>query len=112
MIRLTKSLQAWGTPNFEAALQVELEQIPSDLLPLQRGLATTSHVSDNPHKVMIINVADEENTIRVKAGIFYSGMVIGCSCADDPTPINEQSEYCEVDVAIDKRTAETSVELL
>lgn len=112
MIRLTKSLHAWGTPNFEGVLKAELEQISADLLPLQQGLATTSHVTETPHKAMIINVADEANTIRVKAGIFYSGMVIGCSCADDPTPISEQSEYCEVQLAIDKQTAETAVVLL
>lgn len=112
MIRLTKSLQAWGTPNFENVFKSELEQISADLLPLQQGLVTTSHVTDNPHKAMVLNVADEADTIRVKAGIFYSGMVAGCSCADDPTPINEQNEYCEVQVAIDKRTAETSVVLL
>lgn len=112
MIRLTKSLQAWGTSNFEGVLKTELEQISADLLPLQQGLAITSHVTESPHKVMIINVADEAGAIRVKAGIFYSGIVIGCSCADDPTPINEQSEYCEVQFVIDKKTAETSVILL
>lgn len=112
MIRLTKSLQAWGTPNFEGALKAELEQINADLLPLQQGLATTSHVAENPHKAMIINVTDEADIIRVKAGIFYSGMVIGCSCADDPTPINEQSEYCEVEFLINKNTAEARVLLL
>lgn len=112
MIRLTKSLQAWGMPNFEAVLKEELEEIGRDLLPLQQGLATTSHVTESPHKVMIINVTDEADMLRVKAGIFYSGMVIGCSCADDPTPISEQSEYCEVQFAIDKKTAETTVVLL
>lgn len=112
MIRLTKSLQAWGTPNFEGALKAELEQISADLLPLQQGLVTTSHVTENAHKAMVLNVADDADTIRVKVGIFYSGMVIGCSCADDPTPINEQNEYCEVLVTIDKRAAETSIVLL
>lgn len=111
-IRLTKSLEAWGTPNFEGVLKSEVEQINADLLPLQQGLATTSHVAENPHKAMIINVTDEPDTIRVKAGIFYSGMVIGCSCADDPTPINEQSEYCEVEFIINKNTAEARVLLL
>lgn len=112
MIRLTNSLQAWGTPNFEGVLKTELEHISADLLPLQQGLATTSHVTENPHKAMVLNVADDADTIRVKVGIFYSGMVIGCSCADDPTPINEQNEYCEVQFVIDKRTAVTSVVLI
>lgn len=112
MIRLTKSLQAWGMPNFEGVLKAELEQISADLLPLQQGLTSTSHVTEHPHKAMVINVVDELDIIRVKAGFFYSGMVIGCSCADDPTPISELNEYCEMQFAIDKKTAETVVVLL
>lgn len=112
MFQLTKSLQAWGTPNFEGVLKSELEQLSADLLPLQQGLATTSHVTENPHKAMVINVVDEAGILRVKAGIFYSGMVIGCSCADDPTPISEQSEYCEVEFLINKKTGEARVLLL
>ena len=61
---------------------------------------------------MIISVADEGSIIRAMAGIFYTGIIAGCSCADDPTPVNEESEYCEVQLDIDKATAETTVVLL
>jgi hypothetical protein len=53
-----------------------------------------------------------ENVIRVKAGIFYQGVLGGCSCADDPTPASEINEYCEVQLDIDKSTAATAVELV
>lgn len=112
MIRLTQSLKAWGTPNFEGVLKSELEKINADLLPLQQGLSGTNHVTDSPHTATIMNVADDDNIIRVKAGIFYCGMIIGCSCADDPTPNSEQTEYCEVQFLINKKTAEASVVLL
>ena len=39
-------------------------------------------------------------------------MLAGCSCADDPTPVEEISQYCEVRLDIDKTTAETTVALL
>jgi hypothetical protein len=61
---------------------------------------------------MIISAADEGNTIRARAGIFYTGIIAGCSCADDPTPVNEENEYCEVQLDIDKATAATTVILL
>ena len=61
---------------------------------------------------MIILVADDEGFIHVKAGIFYSGIIAGCSCADDPTPVDEQNEYCEVQFEINKKTAEATVALL
>lgn len=79
---------------------------------MQQGLSTSSYATDSPRKVMIILVADDEGFIHVKAGIFYSGIIAGCSCADDPTPVDEQNEYCEVQFEINKKTAEATVALL
>jgi hypothetical protein len=112
MIRLTKTLNAWGTSAFEDILKAEIDQLDADLLPLQQGLSISSHVTDSPHKVIIIRVADDEGCIHIKAGIFYSGIIAGCSCADDPTPIDEQNEYCEVQIEINKKTAEAMVTLV
>jgi hypothetical protein len=58
---------------------------------------------------MIINVTEDEAAIHVTAGIFYKGIMAGCSCADDPTPVGENPEYCEVRIDIDRVTAETTV---
>jgi len=112
MIRLTKSRNAWGSPGFEDIFRAEVEQIDADLLPLQQGLSTSSQVTDSPRKVMIFHVAEEDGSIQVKAGILYSGIIAGCSCADDPTPVDEQNEYCEVQIEISKKTAEATIALL
>jgi hypothetical protein len=112
MIRFGRALTAWGTPEFNGILKQEIEQLTIDQLPLQQGLSTGSHALDDRLSAMIISVADEGNTIRARAGIFYTGIIAGCSCADDPTPVNEVSEYCEVQLDIDKATAGTTVVLL
>jgi len=112
MTRLAKALDAWGTPDFADVLKKELEQLDADQLPLQQGLATTSYALDTNLSARIIRVSDDDGFIRVRAGIFYSGIIAGCSCADDPTPVDEQSEYCEVQLAINKATAETTIALL
>ena len=112
MIRLTKSLNAWGSPDFEDILKAEIEQLGADQLPLQQGLSTSSYALDDNLNVRIISVSEEANFIRAKVGIFYSGMTPGCSCADDPTPVEEQVEYCVVQIDINKITAETTVILL
>ena len=59
-----------------------------------------------------IGAHEEPGLIRVKAGIFYTGIIAGCSCADDPTPIDELNEYCVVQLDIDLATADTTVTLL
>lgn len=112
MPRLSKSLNAWGTPDFAGILKEEIEQLDAAQLPLQQGLSTGSHVLDNKPGAMIIGISDDAEFIHVHAGIFYSSILAGCSCADDPTPVSENSEYCEVGFDIDKKTAETTVILL
>ena len=112
MFRLAQSLNAWGTPAFENILKHEIALLKTDALPLQQALSLTSHVTDSPRTVRIIRVTEDGGCLRVKAGIFYTGIIAGCSCADDPTPIDERNEYCEVELAIDKRTAETVATLV
>ena len=112
MIRLTKTLNAWGTSGFEDILKGEVEQIDPDQLPLQQGLSISSHVTDSRRTLLVLGVADDAGFIHVTAGILYSGVIAGCSCADDPTPVDEQNEYCEVQIEINKKTAEATVALL
>lgn len=112
MIHLPRSLEAWNSPDFEAALKRELEQLGAGKFPLQQGLSMSSYAIDDTYDVMVIGFTDGPGSIHAKVGIFYFGMTAGCNCADDPTPVEPQSEYCEVMFAIDKRTGEASVTLL
>ncbi|KVW93460.1 hypothetical protein [Thiobacillus denitrificans] len=112
-IRLPHSLSAWGTPEFEAVLKREIEQLDAGQLPLQQGLAGSSYVTERPFQAMLISASEGAGLLRVKAGIFYTGIIAGCSCADDPTPIDELNEYCVVQLDIDTTTAAaTTVTLL
>ena len=112
MIKLTQTLAAWNSEGFKQQFKEEVEQIPADQLPLQKGLSLSSYVSAEPFKVMVISVTDDASAIHVKAGIFYSGIIAGCSCSDDPSPTDVQAEYCDVQFTIDKTTAQTSTKLL
>ena len=112
MIKLTQALAAWDTAEFKPQFKQEVEQLPADQLPLQQGLSLSSYVSAEPFKVMVISVADDESTIHVKAGIFYSGIIAGCSCSDDPSPTDVQAEYCDVRFDIDKLTAQATLSLI
>ncbi len=112
MIRLHQALQAWGSPAFKGVLKEELERVDAEQLPLQQGLSASSYVTDGKFDVMIISAAEQPESIRVKAGIFYAGIIPGCSCANDPTPEDEYQEYCEVQLDIDKATAAAQVALL
>lgn len=111
MIHLCNALRVFGTPEFETVLKYELAQNAAKL-PLQQGLSASSSVSDAPITVVIHGVAELENVVRIKAGIFYKGLLGGCSCADDPTSSSENNEYCEVQLDMDKITAATAIRLI
>ena len=100
-------------PSFQAEQNL-LYQLPRPLLrqlPLQQRLSSGSHALDSRVEAMIISSFDDAGRIHVRAGIFYSSIIAGCSCADDPTPVDEHAEYCEVILVIDKATGETVVTL-
>ncbi len=110
---LPHSCTAWNTADFADTFRHEVEQIDADLLPLQQGLSGTSSVADEPFKVILIGQATDMGAcIRVKTGVFYAGLIGGCSCADDPTPLESQPEYCELWFEIDKQSGETRVGLV
>src|SRR5512146_722741 len=111
MIRLERTLRAWGTADFAAVLKQEVAQLGGDL-PLQQGLSTGSHATSAPVTVVVNSVTEMDDVIRVKAGIFYQSVISGCSCEGDPTPTSENTEYCEVQLDIDKATAVTAIALV
>ena len=106
------ALRAWGTPDFNRILKTEIEQLDASQLPLQQGLSIGSYALDNKLDVIVIGAAEKEDHIRAKVGIFYTSIIAGCSCADDPTPIDENNEYCVMQVDIDPITAEAALTLL
>ena len=109
---LDRVLDAWGTPAFRDVLKATLEQLTVEQLPLQQGLSQSSYACDDNIKVVIISASEASGVIRATAEIFYTGIIPGCSCADDPAPIDEYTEHCEVQIDINMQTAETVVSLL
>lgn len=104
-------VSAWGTPGFEAALKSAIEALDPADLPLQAGLCHSSAVANEPFRVRLIAARATPEELILRLGVFYAGVVAGCSCADDPTPPGNQTEYCELDVRIDRVTARADIAL-
>lgn len=112
MIQLKKTLSAHHTTDFKSIAKEEISHIDASLLPLQQGLSLSSYVGKAPFSVVILNVTKHVASLDVKTGIFYTGIIAGCSCSDDPSPTDEQNEYCELLFSINIDTAETNIKLL
>lgn len=111
MIHLEKSLAAWSTPAFKATLQQEIEALDPDLLPLQEGLSQSSHVVADNLAAIVLSTHETPDALLVQVGLSYAGIIAGCSCADDPTPVNEIDEYCVVDIRIDRHNGAAAISL-
>jgi len=58
---------------------------------------------------MVLASEDVGHEIALRIGVFYRGIIAGCSCADDPTPVEPVNEYCELNLRLDKSTAMATV---
>jgi len=111
-IQFTQAIDAWGSADFKPQLQAEIEQHNATQLPLQNCLTYSSVALDEGLKAMILNIEEQAHTITVKAAIFFKGVIAGCSCADDPTPVDTVDEYCELLFKIDKQSGCADVTLI
>ena len=111
MICLPESVQAWGTEDFRVILRQEILQLDARLLPLQQGLSTGSYALIEPLDVTLISSSEEKDRILARVGLFYTSVIAGCNCADDPTPEETYNEYCEVLFSIDLLSGETTISL-
>jgi len=112
MIRMPLTLASWETSEFERTFKEEAATIDPALLPLQQGLSHSTHALAEGLEFVLLDAREEEGRLRIRAGIFYRGIVAGCSCADDPTPIEPVTEYCEVLLRIHRPDGRTEIELL
>jgi hypothetical protein len=112
MLKLTLSLQAWNTAIFSDVLSKEIRSLDLKSLPLQQGLRYSSIANSENLAVSILKASENGDSVLVNAGLFYTGIIAGCNCADDPTPVDEINEYCEIEIRINRVTAETSITLI
>ena len=109
MIQLPDVLLNNATGTIEKALKRELEGLPPGTLPLDRGTTRGGFVDDSDISVTVIDIQQSELNIRSRVGVFFTEIIVGCSCGDDPFPENA---YCELRVSIDRTTAKAEFEII
>jgi len=112
MLQLTKSLQAWNSAEFKSTFIRQLSQLSLDELPLQQALLLGSYATKDNLKIIVNSMTEQQDSLLITTGIFYSSIIAGCNCSDDPTPVDPNSEYCEMLFTINKLTAETDIKII
>ena len=109
MPKLLDTLQQSRSGLFETALKRELENLPAGTLPLEKGTSRGGFVDDSDISVTVINAKQNKNSIQAKVGVFFTEIIVGCGCGDDPIAENA---YCEMLISIDKTTSEAEFMLI
>jgi hypothetical protein len=104
MTKLINSLQAWGSKQFKPTLKKELEALNPDILPLEQATCQGGQVDASNIAALINSSIENDTHIQTQVGIFFNEVTAGCNCNDAPQIDNT---YCDLQVSIDKITADT-----
>ena len=107
--RLANTLQEWPHESWARALKREIESLPGGSLPLDEAVTRCGIVDDSDISVTVINATQNSTSIEATVGVFFTEIVSGCVCGEDPTAENA---YCELLVHIDKITGAADFTLI
>lgn len=89
---LVDSVGAFGTPAFAEILRRELLALPDGILTIegeQGGLIDPASLG-----LTLLSSRTDAERIEVAVGVFYTEIVGGCSCGDEPFGVNGYVELC------------------
>lgn len=103
MVKMARTLGSWNTESFKQTLKEEMETLRGGALPLDQAVERGNRVYDHDLGVTVMQVWDDAEAIHARVGVFFAE-VISCVSCGEGDPIDEA--YCEMEVSIDKVTAQ------
>ncbi len=91
-----ESIRDFKSEEFRLTLKQQIKSLPAGSLPLEKSLTQGGYVDDHDVDVTVLASRETDNAISVKLGVFFTEIVINCSCGDEPMPINA---YCEMQMS-------------
>jgi len=104
-VAMPESMRAWGGAGFDGMLKQEIAALPAGTLPLNQGTSQGGYVEDTNIEITVLNTTADARSVQARVGVFFTEVVPSCSCGDEPL---EANAYCEVQIRIDKATAEAT----
>lgn len=92
-----------------AIVREALTGLDADALPLQQALSHGSVAVGGVREVLVISSREAGGRLLIRVGLFFSSMIAGCNCADDPTPADLLEEYGEFELEMDARTGKGEI---
>lgn len=83
--------------------------IPAGSLPLQGCCHQGGAIDDGTVEISVVSVRADEQQISAELNVFFTEVVGGCNCNDDPVGY---PMCCQMRLRIDRATAESRLEVL
>jgi hypothetical protein len=106
-----EAIEAWPGTRFKQLLTAQLMQLNLDQIPLQKALSQGSFATLDNLQFTINNSELNEDLLTVRVGVFFSSILAGCNCSDDPSPVDLINEYCELELVINRLTGQGQFKL-
>lgn len=106
MIRLTQTLHEPDGAPFRQALKTAIERLGVPQLPLEQRTSQGGRVADRTVTATVLGVTEGKGRIEAQVGLFFTEMVGGCSCGEDPMEVNA---YCGLRLSIDPETGRADI---
>jgi len=94
-------LNSWDSEFFSKNLINEIMALKTGVLPLQHGLTQGDMAAEQPSKISLLKRHETENEYIVKLAVYFTEIISGCSCGDEPATLNG---YCEMLLTMNKKT--------
>lgn len=93
-----RCLQAANQHELAQRLAAEIKALPVGLLPLDGGCSQGGMIDDSELSTTLLQVDRHGGRVLARVGVFFSEVVGGCNCSDDPV---KSPAYCVLEVRID-----------
>lgn len=105
MVKLIKSLNYWGTDNFSSILKMELLELGVNSLPLDKAATAGKFINNSDIGIIILSISKNEENIKAIIGIMFTETQWAYCCGEEE-PMTSNA-YCELEITINKLTANT-----
>ena len=82
--------------SFNSDFKQYIEQLPPASLPLHNCTSQGGIVDDTNISASILTVEAIENGLEIKIAVFFTEIIGGCSCGDDPVSANAYGELLAI----------------
>ncbi|HIB28239.1 MAG TPA: hypothetical protein EYO47_03070 [Candidatus Thioglobus sp.] len=102
-----QALDSWDTDDFARVFKQTFNALSLKDLPLMDCCTHSGVIDEASIESTILTSSATQKTISLKIGVFFSEILSGCACSDDPSQaMILENSYCELLVEINRSDAQ------